>query len=163
MAHGNAVYIAREVQGEVGHVQDTVGAEAYLLKKRSLGLTENLFDQLPRKSVVTCLNGGMRRKQASASHDLKVRLHRNRVFAKRELFLQQRQRQKCRMPLVHVVAVGIFHANAAEQGNAADSQHDLLANPVVLIATVERVGESAVPVRVLRQIRIQQIHRNNES
>src|ERR1700675_3248367 len=107
MAHGNTVYVAREVQGKVGHVQDAVGTKAHLLKERSLGFTKNLFYQLPGKSVVTRLDGRMRCKQASPSHTLEVRLYRIRVFAQRELFLQQCQRQKCRMPLVHVVAVRI--------------------------------------------------------
>src|SRR5882762_384482 len=62
VAHGDPVYVAREVQGEVGHVQEALGAEAHLLKQDRPRLTQNLFDELPGKSIVTRLDAGVRRK-----------------------------------------------------------------------------------------------------
>jgi len=49
VTHGYPVYVAREVQGKIGHVQEPLGAEAHLLKKQRPRLTQNLFDDDPRE------------------------------------------------------------------------------------------------------------------
>ena len=87
--------------------KDTLGAEAGLLQQCCPAFAENLPDQVPGKPVVPRFHRGVRRKHASAPHRLDVRFHRNRVPAEFELFLQQSQREKCRMPFVHVVAIRV--------------------------------------------------------
>ncbi len=105
-------------------------------------MTENLFDQIPGKAVVSRFDRRMRRKQAAASHDFYVRFHRNRILAKTHLFLEERQREECGMTFVHVIAVQVFQSNMAEQTNAPDAQQNFLTDPVVLVAAVELHGDN---------------------
>ena len=62
------------------------------------------------------------------------------------------------MALVHVVAVERGHAKGPQHPDAADAQDDLLAEPHAVVAPVQRIGEAAVLLGVLRDIRVDQEH-----
>ena len=51
-------------------------------------------------------------------------------------------------------------AEGAQHPHAADAEHDFLAQPVPRIATIQVIGDAAVPIRVLRQVGIEQIDRH---
>ena len=54
-------------------------------------------------------------------------------------------------------AQGIGHADAAH------AQHDLLLQPIVGVASVEMVGQPAVPAAVAVQVGVEQVDGNNVS
>src|SRR5574341_1509052 len=64
------------------------------------------------------------------------------------------------MPFIHVKSFDAVMAKRAEHYYAADSKDDLLAQAVMRVAAVKKVGESSVPGRVFWQVRIQQINRH---
>ncbi len=65
--------------------------------------------------------------------------------------------QECGMPFVHVIDGGA-EAQRLERAQAADAEHDLLVNALVIVAAVELIGDLAMLRRgVLRDVAIEQI------
>jgi len=64
------------------------------------------------------------------------------------------------MAFVHVINVYAV-TQGVEHAHAAHAQDDFLLQTVVGVASVEVIGQTAIPGRVLRQVGVQQIDRND--
>src|SRR5580765_3169193 len=64
------------------------------------------------------------------------------------------------MALVHVVALDVAVADFRQQFHPAKTEHGLLAQPIPLIASVERICQRAIFGSVFRKIGIEQINGN---
>ena len=53
-----------------------------------------------------------------------------------------------------------LEAEPAEHAHAADAEHELLAEPVLAVAAVERVGDVARPVGVALDLRVEEVERH---
>ncbi len=70
-------------------------------------------------------------------------------------------RQQAGVPFVHVKAADVLVAQRAQHAHPADAEDHLLAQSVARIAAVEVVGQSAIAVGVLLQIRVEQVDRHH--
>ena len=75
--------------------------------------------------------------------------------------IRELQGQQRGMPFVHVEALDVGVTQGAQHPDPAYSQHDLLANPVVLVAAVEMIGDGTILRGILFKIRIQKIDRHD--
>ena len=79
------------------------------------------------------------------------------------VLIQQFQGEQAGMPLIHMKAGEVRIAERPQHAHPTDPQQHFLAQPVVGITAVQRIGQGAVPGRVVRQIGIQKIHRHGEA
>ena len=75
---------------------------------------------------------------------------------------RQLEAQERRVALVHVQHVGlrVGRQNGAQRAQAADAEHDLLANARVLVAAVQVAGDPAVVLAVVGQVGVEQVQRH---
>src|SRR4030042_3481728 len=64
------------------------------------------------------------------------------------------------MPLIHMEPFDPVIPESPEYLTAADSENNFLAEPIMLITPVKKMGERSVPFRIFRKIRIQKIDRD---
>ena len=67
--------------------------------------------------------------------------------------------EECRMAFVEVED-GRLEPELAQHADAADAEHDLLAEPVLAVAAVERVGDVARPVGISLDLRVEEVERH---
>ncbi len=158
MPHRHAVDEAREVQREVRHVQHAfVNAAAYSQQRHAL-VAENGPHHRERKLVVSGGHRRMRGEHTSLAHRLEIRVVQLEVLARVQLPLEELQRQQGGVSLVEVIDHSVVVAQRLEHRRATHAEHDLLAQPIVLVAAVQAVRERAVPLAVAVDHRIEQEH-----
>src|SRR5436305_6672227 len=79
--------------------------------------------------------------------------------ALRQAAFQKAQRQQRRMAFIHVVALDIGVAELAQDLKPAEAQHNFLRQAVAVVATIQRISQSAVLRSILSQVSIEQVHR----
>ena len=160
MLHGHAVGIARKAQRQQRHVQQSVAEASQLFQARRPIAAQNADRLLGREAVVPGRHRRVRGEHALAPHLLDVGLGGPVLRPAAQLAFEQRQRQQRRVAFVHVVHV---YAQAQRMGHAhaAHAQHDLLLQPVIRVAAVEVVGQSAVPSRIFVEVGVEQINRHH--
>src|SRR4030042_293835 len=70
--------------------------------------------------------------------------------------LQQSQCKQGGMTFVHVIGLHFLVSQSSQHSHPAQTQHDLLAQAVMQVASVEAVSEGLVPGAVFRKSRIQE-------
>ena len=109
---------------------------------------------------MSCGDGGMGGEDAFAADGFDV-LMVERVPARRErLLVEQLHGEQAGVAFVHVEAREFMVAEFAQHPHAADAHHDFLAKPIPLIPAIKMVGDPAVPLRVFREVGIEQIDRH---
>jgi len=66
------------------------------------------------------------------------------------------------MPFIHVKPLNDLISEGAEHPNTADTEDYLLTETVMLIPSIEKMGQGPVPFGIFRKIRIQKIYRHPE-
>ena len=160
VAHRHAVDEPREVQREVRHVQHPLVHPARALEQRHALVAEHVPHHLERELVVAGRHRRVRREDAALAHRFEVRVVELEVLTFLDLPLEQLEREERRVPLVQMVDRPVLVAHLLEQRRAAHAEHDLLTQPIVLVAPIQRVGERAVPIGVLREHRVEEEHRH---
>jgi hypothetical protein len=69
-----------------------------------------------------------------------------------DAFFQKFEREKCGVSFVHVKPVDLVVSQRPEHADSADAENHFLTNSVVLLASVKRVREPAVPLGIFRQV-----------
>ena len=141
--HGDAVDVAREAQRQVGHVEQAVVQAAEALDGVAALVAEDGVHLVEAELVVP---GGHRRvggEDASLAIAVDIFLGGSAQGRAGEALLQQADAEQRGVALVHVVDLGL-DAERLQQGDAAEAEHGLLAEPVVGVAAVEVVGQPAV-------------------
>ena len=92
----------------------------------------------------------------SAADALEVGLAEVVPRAPRELALEEGEGEERGVPLVDVVLRIVGVAQCVEHCGAAHAEHDLLAQPVMAVAAVEGIGERAIPLGVLVEVRVEE-------
>ena len=77
-----------------------------------------------------------------------------------KLSFEQAQHQQSRVALVHVIVLDIGVAELAQHLKPADPKNEFLAKAVILVPSVQRARDSAIPVVVRAHIRIQEVNRD---
>jgi hypothetical protein len=160
VAHRHAVHEAREVQREVRHVQHPLVHPARSFQERDTLVAEHVAHHLERELVVAGRHRRVRREDAAVAHRLQIGVVQLEVLPPVELPLEQLQGEQRRVPFIEVVDRLPFDPNRLQQARAPHPEHDLLTQPIVLVATVERVGERLVPLRVLGELGVEEVHRH---
>ena len=65
------------------------------------------------------------------------------------------------MAFIHMKPLEIIAAQRAQQSDSADAKNDFLAKTVVCIPTVKSIRQRAVPIRIIRQLGIEQEYRHD--
>ena len=153
MTHRHAVHEAREVQREMRHVEHPL-----VRRRRIPPAARRARRPAPLRTMSSgnlswpagtgvCVVNTQRCRTASRSASSS-----SKCFRPSSCRSSSCKREQRRMPFVQVIDRAVVVAHRLEQRRAAHAQHDLLAEPIVLVATVERVGERAIPLAVLREI-----------
>jgi hypothetical protein len=142
---------------EVGHVQTAVWAALGGPEEAAGAVAQDGADQLLSELVVPGRNGRVGREDALPAYRLDILLRRLLGRTPVEVFAQQLERQQCGVPLVHVVARDGAVPAPGEHARAPGPEHDLLRQPVSIVAAVERVGQSSIPRAVLREGRVEHV------
>ncbi len=100
-------------------------------------LAQHTLDELSREAVVAGVDRRVRCEHALLAHVIDVRLDDGAPVMEARVLLEEREGEEAGVALVHVVGVKIGVAEGAQHSDAADSQHDLLAEPVADIAAVK--------------------------
>ncbi len=115
--------------------------------------------QIRGESIVTGDHRGVAREHRSARGQLTGLVERELLgFHQTARMLE---RQKRRMPLVHVVDAGL-DSHGFQRAIAADAEQDLLLESRLAVAAVELVGD--IPIlgaRILRDVGVQQVERHS--
>ena len=77
------------------------------------------------------------------------------------LLVEQLENEKRRMAFVHVEAVDLLVAERAKHADAADAEHILLAEAIMLIAAVEVLAQAPILLVVARDVGIEVDHRDD--
>ena len=67
------------------------------------------------------------------------------------------------MALIHMEPEKVPVTERSQQAESSDPQHYLLTQAIMIVASVEHIGEGPVPRLVLAHIRVEQIHRDDMS
>ena len=78
-------------------------------------------------------------------------------------FVEKFDCEQTRVAFVHVKTLDRVTAQRAQHAHAANTENDFLAEPITFISAVEKMRESAIPVRVLRQIGVEKVNRHYET
>jgi len=62
--------------------------------------------------------------------------------------------------LVHMKSLDVLVSQGTKHSHPADPQDYLLTQPIVLVSSVEKMGQRPVPLRILRKVRVQKIDRH---
>ncbi len=157
MFHGHAVYELGAVEGKRRHVEVVVlSAPPHQVPAL---FPEDLFCQALGKLVVAGGYRGVGGEYALLSDFLD---HLGVDVCglsplRQELFYQCRHDQRG-VPLVQVKAFDIFVAEGTQHFDTAHPQDDLLAEAVIAVPSVERVGQAAVLRSVLRKRGVEKVH-----
>jgi hypothetical protein len=143
------------------HVEHPLVDAAARLEQPDALVAQHVAHHLQRELVVARRHRGVRREDAPAPHGRHVGVVPLEVRPALELPLQQLQREQRRMALVQVVDRVAVVPERLEQRRAPHAQHDLLAEPVVLVTAVQGVGDPPVPFRVLGHRGVQEVHRHH--
>ncbi len=155
MLHRDAVDVAGEAQGEVGHIHQAIVQAVGAVNGGGAVVAKHLIHVVETELVVACRNGRVRSEDALLAYGLDVGLSGLAQGFARELFFEQRDGEQRRVALVHMVDVELA-AERVQQGDAAESEHGLLTEAVVGVAAVEVIGEVAVPGVVALNIGVEQ-------
>ena len=155
MLLGHAVDVMAEVQREISHVQ-LAGAAKDFVHLREVAAPQNAPDMIQRKPVVTRRDRSVRGEDALRLNCLHVIVVESISVKPASAFIEQFQSQQRRMTLVHVKAADVVITERPEHPNPADAENNFLTQPVVRIAAVKDVRERAIPLRIFRQVRIEE-------
>ena len=147
MLHGDAVDVARETQGEVGHVHEAVVKGAGALDGGGTLMAQHLVHLVEAELVVACRDGGVGCEDALLFHGLKVGLGGSGDGLSIEVaepIFEEADRQEGGVALVHVVHLGTA-AEDVQHVDSAKTKNGLLTEAVETVAAIEMVGEAAVP------------------
>lgn len=138
-------------------VQQAVGT-ALALQCENGTLAKNSSRHVQRELILARTDRCMRGENALLSYGRDV-VGGDRPLAGRTcLFLQEFDREQTGMSLVHVEPLERVVAERAEHPHTADAENHLLAQPVAVVAAIEKMGERAIEVRIRRDVRVQQVH-----
>ncbi len=130
-----------------------MGAAQLVQARRAIG-AKNTDRLLHREPVVPGRHRRVRRKDTLAAHLLDIHLGRRAQRAAAQLCLEQRQRQQRSVSFIHVIDVDV-QAQRIGHAHAAQTQHNLLLQPIVRIAAIQVIRQPAIPARVLLKIGVQ--------
>ncbi len=161
MYAADAIDAARAIERQPRHVEaaaDTRRAaeREQLLHRHVHGMcdvAEMLDEEAVGKGIVAGGHRCMSREHALRGHGLEPRLEGQSM---RHLLAQQLDGQEGGMTLVHVPHRG-RQAQRTQRANAADAEHDFLAQPVRLVAAVKPEGDIPVLRRVSLDVGIEQV------
>ena len=131
-----------------------------LLQARRALAAENANGLLGGETIVAGGNRSVGGEDALVAHHGEVGVGGRAQRAAAQLAFEQRQGQQRGVALVHVIDV-YMQPQCIGHAHAAHAQHDLLLQAIVGVATVEMVGEAAVPARVAVQIGVEQVDGNH--
>ena len=158
--HGDAVDVAREAQGEVGHVEQVVVQGAEALDGGGAVGAEDLAHLVEAELVVAGGDGGVGGEDALLLDGFGVGLGGGAEGSGSNAGFEQADGEKGGVALVHVADFGL-HAEGVQEVNAAEAEDGLLAEAIVGVATVEVVGEAAVPGVVAVDVGVEQEDRDD--
>ena len=130
---GHAVDVMGKVQREPRHVEPVLASQHPDLLGGQ-GLAQHLLHELVGELVVSRRDRRVRREDAAPPDVFDVSRD---VFGVR-LRAQELQREKARMPFVHVKPPDAGVPEGAEHADSADAEHDLLREAVPFVSAVER-------------------------
>jgi len=160
MLQGHSVGVAGEAQRQQSHVQHAVAEAAVFFQPGCAVAAQDADGLFCREAVVASGHRRMGGKDALAADLLDVGVSNRAQRTTAQLALKQRQSQQSRMALVHVVDVDAITERIGH-AHTAHAQHNLLLQAVVAVATVEMVGEAAIPARVAVDVCIEQVNRHH--
>src|SRR5450759_4011901 len=99
--------------------------------------SENLCHQLARELIEPGGYGRMSREDALPPHFTDIRFGGRCEISVAETFFEQCEREQRSVTLVHLEDGHILIPKASEDLDATDSKHDFLAEPVMLITSIQ--------------------------
>ena len=154
--HGHAIGVAAETEREQRHVQHAVANTAQAFQARGAIAAEDAPGLLHAEAVVPRGHRGMGGKDALRTNLGNIGLGGSRLRSAAQFALQQRQREQRGMAFVHVVDVDGM-AKSAGHADAAHAENDFLLQPIIRVASVEVVGQGAVPGGVALDVGVEQV------
>ena len=135
MLHGDAVDVAREAQGEIGHVEQRIVQASEALDGVAALCAEHGIHLVCAELVVPGGDGGVGGEDAELGDGVDVFFGGLVERCGTEALLQQADAEQRGVALVHVVDLGL-DAERAQHGDAAEAEHGLLTEAVVGVAAV---------------------------
>src|SRR6266567_967174 len=158
--HGHAVDVTRKLESQIGHVQCAFRAAPRDFENPHPLGSQDLLHQRSRELVVARWYRRVRCENALRANRFEILFGRRAELGLPKPLLQKTQGKQGGMPFIHVIAGEVCVTQFAKDSHSADAEQGFLAQPVMSIIAVEMVGESSIPGRVFRQVRVEQIDRN---
>ena len=160
MALGDAVHPPAQAQRQPRHVEMILAGEALDLRELDVVVEQPLHERIA-ELVEGRFHRRVRRENTALAHRHGIvgRFTRLRVFIRLPEVAQQVQRQQRGVPFVEMIGVDV-EAERLQHARAADTEHDLLLEPVGVPAAIEVVGDLPVLRAVLLDVGIEQQHRH---
>lgn len=159
---GNAVYVAAQVEGEIGHVQNGTVSGNFLEAEKVFAVTDHPARQVQGELIVPGGDRGMGREDALFPDRFYVVRSDHLSSGFLRLLVQELQGEEACVPFIHMEAPDVVVAELTEHPDAADPENHLLTQPVVRVPSVKRMGQYSGPIGIFRKIGIQKIDRNNK-
>jgi len=153
--HGDSIDIPGEAQGDVGHVHQAIVEAAGVLDGAGAVMAEDLVHLVEAELVVPSGDGGVGGEDALAADRFEVDLLRFAEGVAAKVLFKEADAEQRGVSLIHVIDAGLT-AQGVEKSDAAETEDGLLAETVVGVASVEVVGETAVPLVVAFNVGVEE-------